>query len=510
MNEERFQIACGFFDHGATKAVLEAGINIANAIFLRATGTAEAAQAQAAVQGIVSGIPARPLSITTASLTRLAGKRGIPFYSVCRNVRCLFGQGVNGFYFTNMANQEDSITGWRISENKALTSDVLRQLGFPTTEHGIASAIATAIQIGNTLGFPLVVKPSDRGAGLAVTVGITAHDELVSAFGKAKSVSRIGQVVVERFVPGDDHRISVFNGKVMRVTRLTPPKIIGNGNSSVAELIAEKNRSLAKNPAASGFFSQHEIDSEIITALRKQEFGLEDCPVQGAEVLLRNTSNLHTGGKTEDVTALIHPDNVAMAESIAKTIHMDALGIDLITPDIAKPWTEIECAIIEINSNPGVRDEATLEKVLLEKIPAGSDGRIPSILIVDGGLGLADQIVQHVLATSRRVGYTSSGLTHLAGQRRFKKTANLPTRIKSLLLDANCEALIVSCTRDEIAARGLPHTRYDLALIADADPLSDDMFQLIKGSVSQIMECVSEETLHQVVLPRVTTIVSKA
>ena len=382
-------------------------------------------------------------------------------------------------------------------------------LGFPASEHGTATDIATATQIAKRLGFPLVVKPADRGAGIAVSVGIAAHDELVNAFGKAKTASRNGQVLVERFVPGDDHRISVFNGKMMRVNRLTPPKIIGDGNSSVAELIAEKNHSLAKIAAASGFFSQHEIDSEMKTLLRKQGFGLEDRPLQGTELLLRNTSNLHTGGKTEDVTALIHPDNVAMAESIAQTIHMDAIGIDLITPDIGKPWTEVECAIIEINSNPGLIDETTLEKILLEKFPEGTDGRIPSILIVDGAPEFADKIVQHVLATSRRVGYTSSCLTHLAGQRRFKQTANLPTRIKSLLLDANCEALIVSCTRDEIAAHGLPHTIYDLALIADADPLSGDMFQLIKESASQIMECVSEETMHQVILPQITTIMSK-
>ena len=59
-----------------------------------------------------------------------------------------------------------------------------------------------------------------------MSVGITAHDEFVNAFGKAKTASRNGQVLVERFVPGDDHRISVFNGKVMRVNRLTPPKVI--------------------------------------------------------------------------------------------------------------------------------------------------------------------------------------------------------------------------------------------------------------------------------------------
>lgn len=504
----RARIACGFFDPEATRKLLQAGINIAKAIFLRATGTDRTGPDITAIRRTISAIRVRPLSRTTAALTCLAGKRGIPSYSVCNSALRLFGQGSKGVYFCNLANQEDSYTGWMISSNKALTAQFLRQLGFPAAEHGIANDAAAARRIAGRMGFPLVVKPPDRGMGTSVAVGITTDEELIEAFERARASSHSGQVLVERLVLGDDHRLSVFNGKLIRVNRLLPPRIVGDGKLSVAELIAEDNRNRAASAAANSFFSGHTTDSEMKALLRKQGVALEDCPAQGSKLLLRRISNLHTGGTSEDVTARIHPNNIAMAEAIARTLHLDAVGIDFITPDIGKAWNETPCAIIEINCNPGVRDETTLEKMLLERFPAGSDGRIPSILILGGGAEVTDKVMEHVQSAGRRVGYTSGSLTLLAGQPRFAGAADLPARIQSLLLDSTCDVLVVSCTSADIAAHGLPHTRYDLILIAAKEQLSEDMFRLIENNSSQVIGQVTAKTMHEAALPLVAKVVN--
>lgn len=504
-----FRIASSFYDPEATKTLLHIAISLANAYFLYATGAVQPAQANAVIEQVYAALRNRPLSIATATLIRLAAKRGIPVYAVGAKPFTLFGQGAKGVYFSNMSNQNDSNLGWSIAGNKALTTRFLRQLGFPSTEQEVARDSAAARRIMQSLGFPLVVKPPDRGAGLGVTAEIITEEEFAQAFEKARKASRSGEVVIERFVKGDDHRISVLGGKMMRVTRLLPPRITGDGTRTIVELIEEKNRNIPANVNAVGFFSGHKIDAELIALLRKQGFGPQDRPPEGAVLHLRTTSNLHTGGSTDDATAEIHPDNVAMAEAIARTFHLDAAGIDFVTPDIGAPWHQTECAIIEVNTNPGVRHEPTLERMLAEKFPEGTDGRIPSVLIVGGEDALVESVVEWVEKSGKRTGFTDAARTRLAGQPRFAGAARLPDRIKALLMDASCEALVVSCGAEAISAHGLPHTRYDLALIAEGTELPEDVLTLVKNNAKDTVVGVTTGGSQQSVLSSVAELLAR-
>ena len=460
----KIRIASSFYDPNATKNLLQAAISFTNAVFLTATGAVQPHAAAETVERLFAFLRARPMSIATATLIRLAAKRGIPSYAVAGRALCLFGQGSKGVYFSNMSSQDDSHMGWTVSANKVLTTRFLRQLGLPATEQEVATDAASVRRIAARLGFPLVVKPTDRSTGVGVSVDITSDAELAAAYERARAASRGGEVLIERFVEGDDHRLTVFSGKLMRVTRLLPPRITGDGRRTIAELIEEKNREVPSNAAALGFFSGHKIDAEMIAILAKQGLAPDNRPPEGMVVQLRNTSNLHTGGSSEDVTAQIHPDNAAMAEAIARTLRLGAVGIDFITPDIGKAWHETDCAIIEVNTNPGVRDEPTLERMLAEKFPEGTDGRIPSVLIVGADADPAHRIVEHLAAGGHRVGYTDAEKTFLAGKPRFAKGAKLTARIKGLLMDASCDALVVAMAADAIAAQGLPCTRYDICL----------------------------------------------
>ena len=52
--------------------------------------------------------------------------------------------------------------------------------------------------------------------------------------------------------------------------------------------------------------------------------------------ILKDTANLSTGGTAEDVTDIVHPSNVSMAERISKIIDLDICGIDIMTTDISQ------------------------------------------------------------------------------------------------------------------------------------------------------------------------------
>ena len=218
--------------------------------------------------------------------------------------------------------------------------------------------------------------------------------------------------------------------------------------------------------------------------LRKQGFTPQDRPPQGKFIRLAGTSNLKTGGHREDVTDIIHRDNVAMAEAIAQNFHLDAAGIDFITLDITKSWTAIPGAIIEVNPNPGTGNDMALV-VMRTKFPRAEDGRIPSILVVGESDKLADQVANHLSAGGKCIGRTNATETFLAGQRRFTGNAQLPARILGLLLDAKCEVLVVNCTPPEIAKYGLPHTKYDLAIIPEQEELTSDIRDLLANNATK-------------------------
>ncbi len=508
----RQRIAVRFDDLDVTKNILLVGIEVASTIFARAAGRdVDIQESSQKIRQNFSEIRALPQSRVTAVLSRVARARGIPTYPVSRRTGIYaFGQGANAFLFQEMANCQDSLVGWRLARHKAVACQLIRSLGFPTAKNKIAANADAARRIAREFGFPVVVKPPDQSKGTAVAVGITTDDELDAAFARARAASPLRQVLVERFAAGDDHRLSVYSGKLKRVFRQLPPRIVGDGKRSVAELIEAANLMRRDDSTARFYCPQLKVDKEMTALLRKQGFTLEDRPPQAHILNLRQTANLHTGGSREDVTASIHPDNVIMAETIANNFHLNAVGIDLITPDIGKAWHEVECAIIEVNTNPGTSDSDVMESILLERFPAGSDGRIPSILIVGEGTEFIDGAAQYLGAGGRRVGQTSSMRTQLAGQPRFRGTADLPGRVLSLLLDSTCEALVVACTPDEVAEYGLPHTIYDLALIAKSESLAAGIRQLIENNSSQMKEGVTMKTLDKVMRPLIPKILNES
>lgn len=74
------------------------------------------------------------------------------------------------------------------------------------------------------------------------------------------------------------------------------------------------------------------------------------------EVLfLKPTANLSTGGTSTDVTDYVHPNNIFLAERIARIIGLDICGIDIMASDLSTPLEENGGAVLEVNAAPGFR-----------------------------------------------------------------------------------------------------------------------------------------------------------
>ncbi|MFO0993137.1 MAG: hypothetical protein U1E67_14525 [Hyphomicrobiales bacterium] len=490
LGPDRWQIGLGYYEADATLTALQLGIELANAVFTRAAGgVINTGRLQALTQRMHAlAATMQPDSITRA-LMRVARSKDVPVYSLAPGARIwMYGQGARAYRFFEAVSEHESFLGVRLVKDKVLTNRVIQRLGLPGVEFGISETAEMARNIAHRLGFPVVVKPSDRDKGIGITLAIDSDSELDTAFALAKSQSMNGVVLVERHYQGDHHRLSVFGGKFKRATQIRAAHIIGDGVHTVEELIAAENATRTQADVAAGFVIKLKVDSEMIAYLAKQGYGLGDRPPSGTKLQLRKTSNIATGGKMRDVSAHIHPDNIAMAEAIARNFWLDGAGIDFVTPDISISWRELPCAVVEVNSPPGITSDFLAEKCFSEKFPSGQNGRIPCILIIDGEEALQSTVGDKLAAAGLRVGRTNAKATYLSGERRHMGAADLPLRVMSLLLDPACEALVVSATAAEVERHGIPHTRYDLAILAAPDEIPPTIRDLIAAQAKSLLD----------------------
>ena len=490
------RILLGYHDVQTALHALRAGLEIARLLFARIGGGPDP---RAAIAGIVERTAAvmalrQPDAITRA-LMRAAGRRDIPVYPVAPGSRVWqYGQGSASVLCYEAANEQDSGIGARLASDKFMTNQLIRRLGLPGVEHEVVRDIAGARRVAEQYGFPLVVKPMDAGKGRGVTAGIRTQEAFERAFTRAARDSRRG-VLVERFVAGNDHRLAVFGGRLCWASRRAPPRVMGDGVHTVAELIDQENVRRSDADVAAGFVTRLLVDGDLIDTLAGQGLALGDRPEAGRVVVLRIIANTSTGGTVTDCTDLIHPDNRELAETLARAFRMDALGIDFMTPDISRSWREVPCAVLELNATPGFSSDPRADLIIDAKFPGGRTGRIPTVVLVDAEAADLSAYADALRGAGLRVGETDGRRTRIDGQSRCLGTEDLPARVTALLLDPACHALVIGATLAEIERHGFPLDRCDLAVVAPGCEPTDALRRLIDRCARETRFCGSDEAL---------------
>ena len=191
----------------------------------------------------------------------------------------------------------------------------------------------------------VVVKPARGEQGKGVAVDLKDWDETRAAIETARKLCN--EVVVEEFVKGSDLRVIVIDYRVVAAAVRKPAAVIGNGRSTVRDLIEHQSR---RRAAATGGESQIPLDAETERCVAEAGFGLEDVPPPDKYMVVRKTANLHTGGTIHDVTGILHRTLIEAAVQAARAIEIPVTGIDF----IVKAPTEPDYWFIEANERPGL------------------------------------------------------------------------------------------------------------------------------------------------------------
>lgn len=233
-------------------------------------------------------------------------------------------------------------------DKKIALKNKLKIAGLPVARGEVAYLEARAKKIFNWLRKPVIVKPNEGSRSRHTTIHIETEKELVRAFRKAKQLSPL--VIIEEELIGMVYRATVVNKQLVATLRREPAMVIGNGKSTIHELVKLEN----KNPLRDGhIFHPLLMDKHAEMELARQTKTWGSKPKKGEVVLLGQKTSRGVGGGITDVTKLVHKDNQILFEQIAKILDDELIGIDFIIQDISKSWkTQARCGILECNSAP--------------------------------------------------------------------------------------------------------------------------------------------------------------
>jgi cyanophycin synthetase len=291
-----------------------------------------------------------PAGKSTVPLLRVAHSLGIPFHHLGLGVYQL-GWGSKARRLDRSTCELDSAIGSKLAQNKVSTANILRAAGLPAPVHGIATTENDAISLAKKIGFPVVLKPTDRERGEGVTVDISDEAGLKTALAHAQKLAKSKQVIVERQVSGVCHRLFVANCKLLYAVKRHPMSVIGDGNRTIQELVDAEVAEQNKKPP----FSRSEIkpiDDLALKAFELLGLSAKSIPDKGVMVPLRRIESTEWGGVDEEVSDVIHPENVDIALEAAKLFGLQVAGIDIISPEITKPWHANGAIINEVNFAP--------------------------------------------------------------------------------------------------------------------------------------------------------------
>ena len=387
-----------------------------------------------------------------------------------------FGHGVRQRRIMAAVTDRTGAIADSISQDKELTRSMLRAVGVPVSEGGLVDDAEDAWSTACDLGLPVVVKPRDCDYGQGVAVNLTTREQVVAAYEAARA--RSDDVLVERYVPGLEYRLLVVGGRVVAAIRRDPPQVVGDGRSTVAQLVEQLNRDSRRGDGRSTPLYRVELDDTALSVLAEQGLSPDAVAEAGVRILIRRNTKRWSGGTTTDVTDEVHPEVAARAIDAARVVGLDVAGLDIIAADVARPLEEQGGVVLEVNSEPALqlhlrpawgKPRPVVEEILAMLYPRGDTGRIPIVAVTGtNGKTTTTRLIAHILrATGRTIGMTCSDGIYVDRRRIEAGDCSGPNSARTILLNPTVEAAVLETARGGILTGGLGFDRCDVAVVTN-------------------------------------------
>jgi cyanophycin synthetase len=445
------------------------------------------------------------LGPSTACIVDAATERRIPAIRLNDGNLVQLGYGKRQRRIWTAETSRTSAIAESISSDKDLSKRLLQSCGVPVPEGRAVDSPEDAWDAACDIGTPVVVKPSDGNHGRGVSTNLNTREEVEAAYRLA--VVEGSEVLVERFVPGDEHRLLVVGGRLVAAARGEIASVVGDGVSTITQLIDGQINTDPRRGATEDFplnLVRLEDDPAVVLELQRQGYAADSVPPGGKQVLIQRNGNV-----AFDVTDRVHPEVAAIASLAARVVGLDIAGVDLVAEDIGRPLHEQGGAIVEINAGPGLLMH--LKPADGEPRPVGraivdhlfteqEDGRIP-VVGISGSHGKTE--VACLLARMLQVHGTHVGLACSDGlflnDRQIERTdcANWASA-QRVLVNRALEVAVVENGARAILTEGLGYDRCKVGVVTNIDPAAtlpdlyiddaDQLTNVIRTQIDVVLE----------------------
>ena len=416
------------------------------------------------------------LGPSTGSIVEEAVSRGIPFLRLGRNSLIQLGAGVNQMRFQATITCKTSNIAVDIACNKEQTKKMLDEASIPVAKGDICYDEEDLQETIEDIGYPIVIKPLDGNHGKGASINVTNWDDAVKGLWHAKDYSR--RVIVEKFITGFDFRVLVINNEVVAAAQRVPAHVIGNGKNNIKELIDITNEDPRRGYGHENVLTEITIDKSTERLIENAGHTLESILPEKETLYLKSTANLSTGGTSVDVTDLMHPENVFLAERISRVIGLDICGIDIMAPNLTQSLKENGGVILEVNAAPGFRMHLAPSEGLPRNVaapvidmlyPPGKPSRIPIISVTGtNGKTTTTRLIAHIVKNNNyKVGFTTSDGIYIQNHMMEKGDTTGPISAEYVLKDPNVEFAVLETARGGILRSGLGFKVCDIGVITN-------------------------------------------
>jgi len=252
----------------------------------------------------------------------------------------------------NLTSLDDPVT-MAVAGDKPLVYHLLAARGLPVARHIVCryDDLEAASMFAAGVGVPCVVKPAlDSAAGAGVTTCVVGEAHLARAMARAGAWSN--DVVVEEQAAGDNYRLLYLDGELLDAVLRGPPRVRGDGRSSIAQLVAADNADRARR-GIDAAQSLLRVDHDLRNTLRSQGFSLRSVPAAGNWVQIKTVVNDNRREDNEAATARLCGSLVEACAAAAAAVGARLAGVDVITRDPGVPLAEAGGVVLEVNTTPG-------------------------------------------------------------------------------------------------------------------------------------------------------------
>lgn len=416
------------------------------------------------------------LGPSTGSIVHAAVARNIPFRRLTEGSLVAFGWGSKMRKIQAAEMDRTGAIAESIAQDKDLTKKLLDAAGVPVPHGRVAVDADDAWAAALEIGLPVVIKPKDGNQGKGVTVNITTKEQMTAGFVAASEFR--DDIMVERYLPGNDFRLLVVGDKLVAAARRDPPQVIGDGVLSVRQLVDQVNLDPRRGNGHSTSLTKIRFDDIALASLAAQGYEAESVPPRGRRVILRNNANLSTGGAATDVTDDVHPEVAARAVAAAHMVGLDICGVDLVCDSVLKPIEEQGGGVVEVNAAPGLRmhlspsfgkGRAVGEAIISSMFADGEDGRIPVVAVTGtNGKTTTVRLIAHLLtAGGLRTGMTNTDGVYIEGRAIDRGDCSGPRSARNVLMHPDVDAAVFETARGGLLREGLAFDRCQVAVVTN-------------------------------------------